>query len=190
MATRIRTMATEHMRLAKGLPRDLAASLGRMIARSSLLEIRLAQTLYRLAGVDERVGRITIGNPRGSDILSRMLELAQIRGLNLSPFPWPEYKKTLDDLKTRRDIFAHSPWIYNSTADRYVLFVTAGKWPKNSATPSLSRRILPEGKEVTAKDLRFLRAEIDKAIIQAESLDRFVQLSLQAGDGASTRKST
>lgn len=167
------------IRLNPGLPTPLAASLGRMIARHSYLELTLATALYRLAGVSHKVGRVAIANPRGSDILNRMLELAEIFELKLHPFPWNQYKSTLDDLKKRRDIFAHSAWVYNRQVRRYFLYVTSGKSQPKEGAPGRSRKIHPEGVPASIADLRTLRKEIEKAIGEAETLDRFVQLSLQ-----------
>jgi len=167
---------------AKGLPRDLAVSLGRMISRHSLLEAKLANCLYRLARVDFKIGRVVIGNPRGGDILDRMLELAQILKLDLSPFPWAKYRKTLDDLKSRRDIFAHSVWMVDPEKMRYMVIVTKGSWPKEPHHQKMSKKIYPEPRYVTASDLRLLRSEIETAIGEVEALDRFVGISLQILD--------
>jgi hypothetical protein len=156
-----------------------------MIASHSLLELNLAIVLYKLAGVDQRIGRVALGNPRGSQMLERMLELAEIAELDLAPFPWAAYKTTLDDLKKRRDLFAHSPWVYNSNIGAYMIFATSGKWPQGTTPPSRNRRIFPEGMMITAHHLRGLRGEIEKAIEEAERLDRFVQISLQVRASAS-----
>jgi hypothetical protein len=174
---------------AVGLPRDLAASLGRMIARHSLLEDKLAKSLYRLAGVNFKIGRIALANPRGSEILDRMQETSQVTNVNywMSKFPWNTFKKTLDDLKTKRDTFAHSVWLVDSDTKKYTLIVTKGKWPALPNKPGMSKRIYPEPRPVTPSDLRFLRSEIEKAIKEAETLDRLIQISLQLHDHASPR---
>jgi hypothetical protein len=119
-----------------------------------------------------------------------MLELAEVQRLDLSPFPWTKFKQQLDDLKKRRDWFAHGPWAYNANTKQYVLFVTSGKWTKSSNAPSRSRKIFPEGMTITVSDLRALRAEIETAIEQAMVLDRFVRISLQTREHASPRKQT
>lgn len=173
------------MKLATGLPTPVAAALGRMIARHSLLELHLSLTLYRLAGVDHMVGRVALGNPRGSDILDRMQELAEIRKATryLSAFPWSKFKTTLTDLKKRRDWFAHGAIAYNANTKRHVLFVTTGKWEIAPNTP-VSRKIYPEGKPMTVVELRALRAEIEAAIKEALTLDRLIQLALQVMEHA------
>lgn len=150
-----------------------------MIFRHSLLEARLANCLYRLARVEFKIGRVVIANPRGGDILDRMLELAQINKLDLSPFPWASYKKVLEDLKSRRDIFAHSVWMVDPDTRRYMVIVTKGSWPKEPHKQKMSKKIYPEPRSVTASDLRLLRSEIEKAILEVETLDRFVDISLQ-----------
>jgi hypothetical protein len=161
-----------------------------MISHHSLLEAKLANCLYRLARVDFKIGRVVIGNPRGGDILDRMQELAQILGLNLSPFPWTKYRVTLEDLKSRRDIFAHSVWMINPDTKQYMVIVTKGSWPKMPFKQKVSKKIYPEPRYVTASDLRLLRSAIEKAIREVETLDRFVSISLQVLDYALRRKST
>jgi hypothetical protein len=168
------------MKLATGLPTPVAAALGRMIARHSLLELHLSLTLYRLAGVEGTVGRVALGNPRGSDILDRMLDLAEIRQFTkfLSALPWPKFKATLAGLKKRRDWFAHGAIAYNANTKTHILWVNSGKWEIAPKT-SVSRKIYPEGKTMTVVELRALRAEIEAAIKEALTLDRMVQMAFQ-----------
>jgi hypothetical protein len=177
---------------AAGLPRDLAASLGRMIASHSLLEDKLAKCLYRMAGVNLKIGRIAFANPRGSDILDRIQEVSQVTGADhwISAFPWNKFKKTLDDLKTDRDIFAHSVWLVDAATKKYTLVVTKGKWAALPNKRGMSKKIHPEPREVTASDLRSLRREIEKAIEEARTLDRLIQLATQFLGNASPRKSS
>lgn len=174
--------------LNPGLPNSLAASLGRMIARHAYLEFVLASSLHRIIGVDYAVGRVAVVNPRGGDILDRMQELAEIYGLAVHPFPWKEFRKTLTDLKTWRDIYAHSPWVYNKQARRYWLYITTGSRVEKPGGPSLKRKIYPEGKPIAVSDLTAFRKEIEKAIRQAHVLDRFFRLSLQVRARASPGK--
>jgi hypothetical protein len=176
---------------AVGLPADLAASLGRMIARHSLLENKLATCLYRAARVGAKIGRVAFANPRGSDILERIREVSQVTNLEhwMSKFPWGAFKKTLDDLKTRRDLIAHGVWLRDADTKKYSVIVTGGKWP--AATPNargMSRRIYPELRLVTPSDLRTLRSDIDKAIEEALTLDRLIQIAVQVHEHASSKK--
>lgn len=165
-------------KFATGLPTSIAASLGRMIARYSQLELDLSLTLYALAGVEGKIGRVVIGNPRPVNMLSRMQELAEVLGLDLSPFPWSTFKGELQELKTGRDKFAHSVWAYDSSLKQYLVFVTSGKWSQGSGPPSRSRKIYPEGMITTAADLKALRTDIEKGIKQAAVLNRFVTIAL------------
>lgn len=167
------------VREATGLPSDIAASLGRMISRFSLLEAILARILYQLVGVDPKRGRVAVGAPRVGDYPKRMQQLAEVIGIDLSPFPWNAYKKTLDNLKEQRDVFAHSVWLVDVETKKYLIQDTSGNWPAPPNTKPLSRKIVPEGRNVTPSDLRKLRADVDKAIQEAKALARFVRYSLQ-----------
>ena len=80
---------------ARGLPTGIAASLGRLIARWSYLEWLLAQVLYRMCGVGPKIGRVAMPPPRESDYPARLQQVASILKLDLSPFPWKDYEKTL-----------------------------------------------------------------------------------------------
>lgn len=168
------------VREAKGLPNDIAASLGRMISRFSLLEIILSRIMYDLAGVGPKVGRVAMGAPRVGDYPRRMQQLAEILDIDLSPFPWNEYKKTLENLKVERDVFAHSVWLVNLETGKHIIQETSGVWPASPPnTKPLSKKIMPQGRVVTPDDLRKLRKDIDMAIEQARSLRRFVAMMLQ-----------
>lgn len=173
------TKAPMQVREAKGLPNDIAASLGRMISRFSLLEIILSRVMYDLAGVGPKVGRVSMGAPRVGDYPRRMQQLAEILDIDLSPFPWNEYKKTLENLKAERDVFAHSVWLINIETGKHIIQDTSGVWPAAPNTKPLSKKIMPQGRVVTPDDLRKLRKDIDMAIEQARSLRRFVAMMLQ-----------
>jgi hypothetical protein len=184
-------MKKKGLRESAALPRDLAASLGRMIASHSLLEDILAKCLYRLSGVDFKTGRVVVGNPRSDQLLERMLEVSDVSGMRhwLSAFPWKSFGKTLVELKNMRDTFAHSVWLVDSKTKKYVLVVTKGKWAALRGHAAMSKRIYPEPRVVTASDLRALRLEIEKAIEEARTLDRTIQIALQVHGYASKQKS-
>lgn len=181
-------MKKKGLKASAALPRDLAASLGRMIASHSLLEDTLSKCLYRLSRVDLKTGRVVVGNPRSDQLLERMLEVSDISGMRhwLSGFPWNSFAKALADLKNRRDIFAHSVWLVDSKTKKYVLIVTKGKWAAPQGHAAMSKRIYPEPREVSASDLRALRAEIEKAIEDAQTLYRTIDLALQIHGHASS----
>lgn len=161
------------------LPDVIAGALGRCIASHSLLEITLSLTLYALVGVNPKVGRITVGNPRTDQLLDRMRQVIEAGGLQLPDFPWKEFRKTLDDLKTRRDLFAHSPWGWDSDNNVHVLFVTSGTGqPAPDGRPT-NRRLYPEGLVVTPPLLVDLHGDIGKAIERAQELDRLVRTLLR-----------
>lgn len=174
--------------LNQGLPTNFAAALGRVIARHSYLELFLSTCLYRMLGVTDAVGRIAIGTPRGSEILDRMLQLGKTEGLEFQPFQWDEFRTILNEVKRDRDIFAHSAWIYHTKARRYFLYVTRGKTATQRNAPSNDRRLFPEGVPASLLALRTLRKKIEKAIRQAEALDRIVQHSLRSHENALRRK--
>jgi hypothetical protein len=155
------------------LPDVIAGALGRCIASHSLLETTLSLTLYALVEVNPKVGRIAVGNPRTAQLLDRMQQVIEARGLQLPDVPWKEFRKTLDDLKTRRDLFAHSPWGMDSDA-KFVLFVTSG----SGQLDGRNRRLYPEGLLVTPSMLVGLHGDIGKAIAQAQELDRLVRTAL------------
>jgi hypothetical protein len=178
--------------VAKTLPRDLAASLGRMIALHSLLEDRVSNCLYKVAGVNAKIGRVAFANPRGSEIVGRIREVSQVTGTELwmSKFPWNKFSNTLDDLQGKRDIFAHSVWLVNRTTKEHVLLVTKGKWDAMPNTRAMSKRIYPEPRLVNASDLRTLRNEINDAIAEAEVLSRLIGISTQVIGYTSPKKSS
>ena len=163
---------------AKDIPAPIAASLGRMIARFSYLEWRMAKTMFNLCGVDPKIGRIAIGAPRISDYPSRMKQVAYVVGLDLSPFPWSALEKILREVKEERDTFAHSVWLKHSKRGVYMIQDTRGSW-QTASGEKISKRIHPEGRKITAQDLIALRNEIEKAIHQADDLARFVNFLLQ-----------
>ena len=164
---------------ARGLPSPIAASLGRMIARWSYLEWLLAQILYQMCGVGPKIGRVAMPPPRASDYPARLQQVAAILKLDLSPFPWASYEKTLRELKEERDRFAHSIWLKDRREKEYRIQDVRGSWQPDPTMPSVSKRIMPYGRAVTSGDLNAIRRKIERAIRDARTLSRFVSISLQ-----------
>lgn len=167
------------MTLTHRISEPVAAALGRMIATHSYLEFQLSSCLYKLAGVSHQIGRIAIANPRGKEILERMQQLCDAKGFDTSAFPWGTFKNTLEELKAKRDQFAHSPWLYNKNVRKYILVLTSGNRPKIPASKeSTSRKVRPEGVAIIASDVRSLRVKIETAIAQTIFLDLMIQSRL------------
>lgn len=166
-------------RPARGLPSPIAASLGRLIARWSYLEWLLAQVLYQMCGVGPKIGRVAMPPPRASDYPARLQQVASILKLDLSPFPWSAYEKTLRELKEERDRFAHSIWLKDRGEKAYRIQDVRGSWQPDPTMPSVSKRIMPHGRTVTSAELNAIRRRIEGAIKNARELSRFVSISLQ-----------
>lgn len=175
-------------KIANGLPTPIAAALGRMIVAHSILELRLSNAFYSLAGVNFKIGRVVFGNPRTADILDRMWDVAEARNVTkfLAAFPWKPFRKTLEELKKIRDAYAHGVIAYNPLSKGHVLYLMGGKRQMNNRP--VSRRIYPEGTSLTVTELRVVRTEINAAIKEAEVLQRLVNWTLHVVEQAERAK--
>jgi hypothetical protein len=76
------------------LPASMTREIGRIVVRWAYFEWYLQTIIWRLAGVDERVGRLAIKDPRITERLALLRDLAALRGIVLNERVYSELQRT------------------------------------------------------------------------------------------------
>jgi hypothetical protein len=128
------------------------------------------------AGISDKIGRITLRDPRIDDRLDMLLDIAYLKKLSLN-------EKQITNLKTRasetlrwRDLLAHGIWIPRD--GKWLLQMTAGHYPKNFEAEHRKRRVNPEGISVDIEGLRSVTEAIGMLIDEASKIGSEIHAQL------------
>ena len=92
------------------LPAWLNREAGRIIIRWAHLEFRLQQIVWHLLLVTEEQGRVAVREPRVSDRIDMIVDLAKLRNLTIDFDRWTKIKTDAEPLNSKRDLLAHGIW--------------------------------------------------------------------------------
>ena len=163
------------------LPTSISRELGRSIVRWSYFEHYIQKVIWALVGVDDIIGRYAVREPRITERIDMIRELAALRSIKLKSDAWfHDYWVQADAAQSRRDLLAHGLWANYPDGTLRVIRMR-GQHPKNiKQIPHRSRKISPEGQSVTVAELRFVIGRIDLLIAEAVSLEKLAEEQLRA----------
>lgn len=158
------------------LPTEIYTAIGMVIQKYSLLDATLQYTIYSLVGVDEVVGRLAVQEPRASDKMSVIEDLARLKGVTLDADLVKKLKSDLPKAKSLRDGIAHGLFFKHPEKDGQVLIgATAGTWqPPGMVKGKVKRKIRPEAPHIYVDDMANLIATIQAMYESAKELRRSV----------------
>ena len=166
--------------LVHELPASINREIGKIIVRWSYLEYCVQKIVWLLAGVPEIVGRFAIREPRFTDRLEMIRDLAPLRGIKWSEAKFQAYLQQATAAQNRRDLLAHGLWTKYPDGTLRVIH-TRGQHPKNrTQVPHRSRKVSPEALFVTVPELQMMISRIDLLITEAVSLERDIQAQFLA----------
>lgn len=153
------------------VPAGVAREIGRIIVAWSFLENMLQRAIWDLADVDEPTGRLAIREPRVSDRLALICDLAELRGFKLPPELIKSLRKSLTTNGLVRDLMAHGAWGHDSK-EGWLVVRTRGTYDQ-PVEHSKNRKIDPEGLRADAVKLRQLREGVEQT---AEAVKQLCQI--------------
>ncbi len=163
------------------LPRSLERQIARVIIAWACLEWHITQAAHVLVGIGPQTGRIAVREPRMVDRIALVKEL--IEHLNVKvDFDFKSFTRDASDMAERRDWLAHGIWVNHKPTGKILLRVTKGKWgvQMQDGTAGASRRVYPQGAEVTVSDLKVLRGVIEDLIRRSDGLTTQVNEAVAA----------
>ena len=148
------------------LPVAYSTEIGRIIPRWAFLEYRLKETAYMVLGVDYKVGRVAMREPRTAEYVDMIRDLMSLKSLTTS-VDLKELRKTLEKLQPFRDKLAHGIWVRHDTTKLPVLQVTKGSYVLETAGPKTKAKakIEPLALAVRLADLKTCRRDIEGATV-------------------------
>ena len=141
-------------------------------------------------GVDEKVGRLAVSDPRAKQKWETIRDLLFLRGVNLNETKYKKVYDALDEISELRDLLAHGLWTCPTGKWGVVKF--GGKLEDQTLHKiERKRRIRPEALEATPHGMAPIIEQIDNLIKALDSLDGLVASlgKAQKQSGAKGRKS-
>ncbi len=162
------------------IPPVMAKLIGDITARFALVEHLLKEITRKLVGMDPKLGRVSVRQPRLEDFVDMIKEILEIEQI--------AHPANLDALRTRlkraeryRDMVAHTVWQRHPETKEIYARRLSGHWPKTHPKHGgVSRRIVPEIVLVTPKLMRIERTELDKLVTDLKRMDRLLNVELRA----------
>ena len=151
------------------IPAPYCREIGRIIVRWAYLEDLIQYIVWDLLHLDEAYGRLAVRDPRITDRLNMVRDLAALRK---SAIDSKEFKFIYDQaerLATLRDHVAHGIWM-KAPDGEWKIERTRGFHPKDVSPEKLSRRIEPDALHADLNGLRSIVAGIDALISKIQPI--------------------
>jgi hypothetical protein len=158
------------------VPASISREIGRIIVRWAYFEYFIQKVVWLLVDVDQTIGSYSVREPRITDRIDMIQDLASLRSIKLKEEEWFQaYRIQADAAQSRRDLLAHGLWTsYPDGSFRVIK--TRGQHPKaRSQVPHRSRKVAPEALSVTVRELKWMIGMIDLLITDAVNLEKFAQ---------------
>jgi hypothetical protein len=150
--------------LASGLPAEVAASIGAMIARHAYLDWVLGQIMYSLMEISIRQGRVIMKLPRPRVYVAAVKELYDFHGLD-TKYDFDDLAEKLEAADCTRRELTRSVYMRDTDSKAMRIQLARSHW---DAGPGAE--LQPELEEVDRKFLARKRDEVDAAVKSAEKL--------------------
>ena len=119
------------------LPVAYSTEIGRIMTRWAFIEWQLEQITYRVVGVEQKMGRLAIKEPRVDAHVAMIADVMKLQKITVST-DLTQLSKGLVELKNFRDAIAHGIWIKHPSTKLPVLQYTKGKW-SIASMPNMGR---------------------------------------------------
>jgi hypothetical protein len=140
------------------------------------LEHALQTIVWMLVGVTQPVGRLAIREPRVQERVRLIVELSDLKGLDIPAKFFKSICSHAEDIGRNRDLLAHGHWIFDDENSNWQVVLTRGKWSDDEPHPS-AKSIVPEALIVTSEALGKIQAQLDELIKMVELIaERFETL--------------
>jgi hypothetical protein len=130
------------------LPDEFHLEIGRISVSWAYFENGVRRVIWRLLGVDERMGRVAVRDPRIDDRLEMIADLAFLKQIKIDEKRLQLLKTRANEVLSNRDLLAHGVWVPHQ--GKWFVQKVSGSYPSEHR----KRRIAPEGMIVDIEGLQ------------------------------------
>lgn len=128
------------MKIISDLPDDLCMRIGQIVTLWSYIEWEAHEIMYLALGVNPKIARFSVAEPRPADQLERVKKILSLYDVEFDRDRLKTLITRAKMLKDRRDAFAHGVWLHDAEKNMLGLRRTTGVDPTtnlpNKAWPS------------------------------------------------------
>jgi hypothetical protein len=152
---------------ALDLPASLFREIGRVISAHSVVELSLSNIVYDLAGVDSKIGRLAIREPRAADRIDPIIKMMALKKI---PLRWTmkalrkALRKEVEKGAKRQEWLTHGVWGHHPHTGVLHRRLVRGAQEIEMGKPPVSRILSPVGVPWTAENCADLANEIRQII--------------------------
>jgi hypothetical protein len=161
------------------LPPSFVRQIGIIMVRWAYFEHAVRRLVWEAMGVDPKMGRIAVRDPRIDDRIEMIGDIAYLRKLKIDEKALTTLETGANEVLRWRDLLAHGIWIPQPHG--WLIQMTSGNYPKDYLTEHRKRRINPEGVNVSIEGLRTVadgaKTLIENAIALREQIQAQAPLS-------------
>jgi hypothetical protein len=154
--------------IRKAIPEHVATKVGQIITSYAYLDYRLKMLLWDLSGVDEKVGRITLRDPRATEKLQMARDLLFLKNIVVEDNKFKKLYDGINEVERLRDLLAHGIWTENDRKWAVISFKGNVEDQTISRTER-KRQIRPESFNITPEGLLAVREAVEALISSVES---------------------
>ncbi|MBI1264559.1 MAG: hypothetical protein GC187_07480 [Alphaproteobacteria bacterium] len=154
------------------IPRDICEEIGRIITRFAFAEHYAQGIVYMMVEVGPEIGRLSVREGRLEDRLNLIEQIAFLRGYTIQSVNLKALKTASSDIKKFRDLLAHGAWARSEALGCWAVKDLTGNWDQEAKKHGIvgPKRAFPEGRPVTADDLKEGIEGIDEFIAALKAL--------------------
>lgn len=160
------------------LPVEFTQEIGVAVVRWAYYERIIQKIVWLLVDAGETVGSYAVREPRITERIEMIRDLAAFRSLNIDQKRLDRMGKVADWALKTRDLVAHGIW--GRVNGEWVIEHRRGQHSKDEDVPHRSRRSFPGGIIMNVTELQRLTKVIEKLIIEAVALEKAVHGARQA----------
>jgi hypothetical protein len=160
------------------LPPEFNQEIGAAMVRWGYYERSIQRIIWLLVGGGETIGRYAVREPRITERIEMIGDLAAMRSLTFDRKRLNNIVKLADWALRTRDLAAHGIW-GKSPDGTWIVENTRGQHAKDDDVPHRSRRSFPGAVIMNITELQRLTKTIEKLIADAKALEMAVQNALQ-----------
>lgn len=159
------------------LPAEFNEEIGKIIVRYAYFERSVQRSIWALVGVPDQVGRYAVRDPRITDRIQMIRDLAAFRSVKLDEAKLQGFLKLAEWTLQNRDLLCHGIWCKGPNAEWLVEHL-GGQHAKDEAVPHRNRRLAPGGIGYSIDELKKVTATLEKLIDGALTLEQTIRRAL------------
>jgi hypothetical protein len=159
--------------IAQVLPEQVAASIGRTIARHSYLEWVLGQVLYSLLEISIKQGRAVVQRPQPRQYAASIQGLCAFQKIECD-FDFDELNARVEAADRARDMLVHSVYMRDINVRGERIHLVHGSWARPQDAEIIRTGEWPDTPVLDRAFLAKLRKDVDDAVKRAESLQKLI----------------